>query len=90
MAWVPVGNVKGPQGDAGTPGTTTWAGITDKPAYIGAGTSAANARAAIGAGTSNLAIGTASTDAMAGNRIWIGTLASRPGTGTTGVVYFTY
>ena len=90
MAWVAKGNVTGPAGADGAPGTTTWAGITDKPAYIGAGTSAANARSAIGAGTSNLAVGTSASDAMAGNRIWIGTLASRPGTGTTGVVYFTY
>lgn len=130
MAWVPVGNVKGPQGDPGTPGTTTWAGITDKPAYIGAGTSQANARSAIGAGTSNLAVGTSASDAMAGNKtaadlgglqlgssgstaaagnhthtasalgvadvegsavgIWLGTVASLPGTGTTGYIYFTY
>jgi hypothetical protein len=68
MAWVPVGNVKGPQGDTGAAGTTTWAGITDKPAYIGAGTTAALARAAIGAGTSDLAIGTSGSTAMAGNK----------------------
>ena len=37
---------QGPQGPAGT---TTWAGITDKPAVIAAGEDAAEARAAIGA-----------------------------------------
>lgn len=68
MAWVPVGNVKGPAGADGAPGTTTWAGITDKPAYIGAGTTAALARSAIGAGTSSLAIGTTSSTAMAGDK----------------------
>lgn len=37
----------------------TWDTLASKPAFIAAGTSAANARATIGAGTSNLAIGTA-------------------------------
>ncbi len=54
---------QGPTGPAGTPGnlgatgatgaagTTAWAGITGKPAFIGAGATAADARTAIGAGT---------------------------------------
>lgn len=62
--------LQGPKGDTGATGpagTTTWAGINDKPAVIAAGADAAAARAAIGAGTSNLAIGTTSTTAAAGN-----------------------
>jgi hypothetical protein len=39
----------GPKGDKGDPGTTTWAGITDKPAVIAAGADALAARTAIGA-----------------------------------------
>ena len=42
--------LKGDTGATGPAGTTTWAGITDKPAVIGAGADAAAARAAIGAG----------------------------------------
>ena len=34
-------------------GTTTWVGITDKPAVIAAGANQAAARTAIGAGTSS-------------------------------------
>lgn len=41
---------KGDTGDAGPAGTTTWAGITDKPAVIAAGADAAAARTAIGLG----------------------------------------
>lgn len=33
----------------GTDGATTWAGVTDKPAHIAAGSTPANALAAIGA-----------------------------------------
>ena len=40
---------QGETGDTGPAGTTTWAGITDKPAVIAAGATAADARSAIGA-----------------------------------------
>ena len=46
----------------------TWTTIAGKPAVIAAGATAADARTAIGAGTSNLAIGTTGTTAAAGNR----------------------
>lgn len=46
---------------------STWATVSGKPAVIGAGADAAAARTAIGAGTSNLEIGTAATQAKAGN-----------------------
>lgn len=55
----------------------TWANISGKPAFIGAGTTAAAARTAIGAGTSSLAIGTASTNAKAGD--WTPTWAQVSG-----------
>lgn len=45
----------------------TWDTLTGKPAVIAAGTSQTAARNAIGAGTSNLALGTGSTTAKAGN-----------------------
>ena len=48
-------------------GSVAWADITGKPAAIAAGVDAAAARAAIGAGTSNLAIGTTGTTAKAGD-----------------------
>lgn len=68
----------------------------------------ATARSAIGAGTSSLALGSTSSTAAAGDHthtaaavgaadvegsavgIWLGTVASLPGTGTTGYIYFTY
>ncbi len=49
-------------------GTATWAGVTGKPAVIGAGADQAAARTAIGAGTSSLAIGTTGSTAAAGDR----------------------
>lgn len=49
-------------------GAVAWADITGKPAVIAAGANQAAARTAIGAGTSNLEIGTTGTTAMAGNR----------------------
>jgi len=49
-------------------GSVAWADITGKPAVIAAGANQAAARTAIGAGTSNLEIGTTATTAMAGNR----------------------
>lgn len=48
-------------------GTPSWDSLTDKPAVIAAGATKANARDAIGAGTSNLKIGTSSTQAKAGD-----------------------
>lgn len=45
----------------------TWASVTGKPAVIAAGADASAARTAIGAGTSNLALGTTSTTAKAGD-----------------------
>ena len=45
-----------------------WSEVTSKPAVIAAGADEATARSAIGAGTSNLAIGTTGTTAMAGNK----------------------
>jgi hypothetical protein len=53
--------------DLGSGEAVTWADVTDKPAYIGAGVSQATARSAIGAGTSNLEIGTTSTTAKRGD-----------------------
>lgn len=50
-----------------TAGTSEWEDITNKPAAIAAGADQAAARAAIGAGTSNLTIGTTSSTAKAGN-----------------------
>ena len=46
-----------------------WVDLQGKPAVIAAGADAATARAAIGAGTSNLAIGTTAATAKAGN--WV-------------------
>ena len=45
----------------------TWSTIAGKPAVVAAGATQADARTAIGAGTSNLALGTTGTTAMAGN-----------------------
>lgn len=46
----------------------TWGTISGKPVVVAAGATQADARTAIGAGTSNLAIGTTGTTAAAGNR----------------------
>lgn len=48
-------------------GTPSWSDITNKPAVIAAGATQADARTAIGAGTSNLALGTSSSTAKAGD-----------------------
>lgn len=48
-------------------GSVAWSDVTGKPAVIGAGATQAAARTAIGAGTSDLAIGTTATTAKAGN-----------------------
>ncbi|CDN33133.1 virion structural protein [Salmonella phage vB_SenS-Ent3] len=53
--------------------TVGWGEVTGKPAVIAAGATQAAARTAIGAGTSNLAIGTTSTTAMAGDKFVQGT-----------------
>lgn len=53
----------------GAGGGTTWADISGKPAVIAAGSDAAAARTAIGAGTSNLTIGTTASTALAGNTV---------------------
>lgn len=47
--------------------TAAWNDISGKPAVIAAGATQAAARTAIGAGTSNLAVGSTATDAKAGN-----------------------
>lgn len=54
--------------NGGGGGSVAWGDITGKPAVIAAGADQAAARTAIGAGTSNLEIGTTATTAMAGNR----------------------
>lgn len=48
-------------------GSVAWADITGKPAVIASGADQAAARASIGAGTSNLALGTSNTTAKAGD-----------------------
>lgn len=48
-------------------GAVAWGDVTGKPDVIAAGADAAEARTAIGAGTSNLAIGTTATTAKAGD-----------------------
>lgn len=47
----------------------TWATLSGKPAVIAAGATQAEARTAIGAGTSSLSIGTTAATAMAGNKV---------------------
>lgn len=49
------------------PAAPTWGTIAGKPAVVAAGGDAAAARTAIGAGTSNLALGTTAGTALAGN-----------------------
>lgn len=51
------------------PAAPTWANISGKPAVVAAGADAAEARTAIGAGTSNLALGTTSTTALKGDTV---------------------
>jgi hypothetical protein len=45
----------------------SWNDVQDKPAVIAAGADQASARTAIGAGTSNLALGATASTALAGN-----------------------
>lgn len=49
------------------PAAPTWGTIAGKPAVVAEGATAAAARTAIGAGTSNLALGTTAGTALAGN-----------------------
>lgn len=49
------------------PATPTWTTISGKPDFVAEGATAADARTAIGAGTSNLALGTTSSTAKAGD-----------------------
>ena len=58
---------RGEVGPTGPAGTTSWLGLTDKPTVIAAGPTAADARNAIGAGTSSVQIGTTSTTAKRGD-----------------------
>ena len=51
----------------GGSGSTDWGTITNKPTVIGAGATQSDARAAIGAGTSNLTLGFTNTTAKAGD-----------------------
>nr|UVM87368.1 MAG: head fiber protein [Bacteriophage sp.] len=57
-----------------------WGEVTGKPAVIAAGATQEAARTAIGAGTSNLAIGTTSTTAMAGDKFVRGAAVTDVGT----------
>ena len=52
-----------------TAGAVDWSTIANKPAVIAAGATDAAARAAIGAGTSNLVVGTGASDAKAGDYV---------------------
>src|SRR5690606_38417335 len=67
-------------------GTVAWDDVTGKPAVIAAGADAAAARTAIGAGTSNLTIGTTASTAAAGNHTHtaaaVTATAIAPGTAT--------
>lgn len=56
-----------PRGDTGAASAETWSTLAGKPAYIAAGSSQAAARAVIGAGTSDLALGTTSSTAKRGD-----------------------
>lgn len=59
-----------------------WEDVTDKPAVIAAGVDQAAARTAIGAGTSDLAIGTTASTAMAGNKFTQGAAVTNVGSQT--------
>lgn len=73
---------RGPIGETGDPGTTSWGGITDKPDVIGAGATQQEARGAIGAGTSSLVLGTGAGEAKPGN--YAPTLSDIVGSGAAG------
>lgn len=63
-------------------GSVAWGDVTGKPAVIAAGADAAEARTAIGAGTSSLVIGTTATTAMAGDKFAQGSAVSNVGSQT--------
>lgn len=65
--------------DAAT--TATWTGVTGKPAVIAAGANQVQARNQIGAGTSNLELGSTSSTAKAGN--WLPNRTEITGTSST-------
>lgn len=67
---------------ASSGGSVAWDNITGKPAVIAAGANAAAARAAIGAGTSSLVIGTTASTAMAGNKFTRGSAVPDVGSQT--------
>lgn len=67
---------------ASSGGSVAWGDITGKPAVIAAGANAAAARAAIGAGTSSLVIGTTASTAMAGDKFAQGSAVSNVGSQT--------
>lgn len=53
-------------------GSVSWDDVDNKPSVIAAGDNAEDARAAIGAGTSSLALGTSGSTAAAGNHTHAG------------------
>lgn len=63
-------------------GSVAWGDITGKPVVIAAGADAAEARTAIGAGTSSLVIGTTASTAMAGDKFAQGSAVSDVGSQT--------
>lgn len=56
-------------GNTPIPPAATWANLSGKPAVIAAGADQAAARAAIGAGTSNVTVGTAAANAAPGTLV---------------------
>lgn len=92
MAWNPVANVKGPQGDQGAAGTTSWAGITDKPSTFtpSSHTHPANqisdsttvGRAVVTAADAAAARSAIGAVAGAGLTLWTGTAAQYAAIGT--------
>lgn len=66
-------------GNTNIPAAPTWGNISGKPAVVAEGADAAAARTSIGAGTSNLAIGTTASTAAAGNHTHGAATTSAPG-----------
>lgn len=72
---------KGEKGDTGETGpASAWGSIPGKPAVIAGGANVSEARNSIGA--------VQNVQNAAG--LWVGPAASKPATGTNGVIYFTY
>lgn len=67
---------------ASSGGSVAWGDITGKPAVIAAGANAAEARTAIGAGTSSLVIGTTASPAIAVDKFTQGSAVSNVGSQT--------